>query len=66
MQAQLCGVALKTLYGKFKVYLHINAKSEELQELEIKNRYPQVKIVKKFRINWGGGKPFKSNIGGLR
>ena len=45
---------LKTLYGKSKVYLHINAKSEELQELEIKNRYPQVKIVKKFRINWGG------------
>lgn len=45
---------LKTLYGKFKVYLHIDAKSEELQELEIKNRYPQVKIVKKFRINWGG------------
>lgn len=52
---------LKTLYGKFKVYLHIDAKSEELEELKIKNRYPLVKVVKKFQINWGG-KSSKSNI----
>lgn len=45
---------LKTLYGKFKVYLYIDAKSEKLEELEIKNRYPQVRTVKKFQINWGG------------
>ena len=52
---------LKVLHDKFKVYIHIDVKSEELKEEEIKENYPEVHIIKKFQVNWGG-KSFKSNI----
>lgn len=45
---------LGALNGKFKVYLHIDAKSDELEYQDIKDSYPLISVIKKYQINWGG------------
>lgn len=52
---------LDMLYGKFKIFIHIDAKSKELDEKIIKNMFPSIYIIKKYNICWGG-KSFKSHI----
>lgn len=55
---------LDTLYGEFKIFLHIDAKSKELDEGIIRNKFPSLYVIKKYNICWGGGgKSFKSYIG---
>lgn len=45
---------LDALYGKFSIYLHIDKKSKELTETFIKDKFPGINIIKKYKISWGG------------
>ena len=53
---------IQVLYGHFKIFLHIDAKSKEVDEAELKNAFPEIYVIKKYRINWGGVNHLKSIV----